>query len=88
MKSRSCIHRRQSTVALNVIREMFEQNMEENTEVIKLLKKPEVAEMFQVTERTIEIWVRDGLLPAFRIGRSVRFDREEIMKHMRARQQI
>jgi len=47
------------------------------------LKKPQVAAMFQVSERTIESWVRDGILPAIRLGHSIRFDRENVIKQVR-----
>jgi len=50
------------------------------------LKKPEVAKMFRVSERTIEIWVRNGIIPAFRLGRTIRFDRDAILEHLRQQQ--
>jgi excisionase family DNA binding protein len=52
------------------------------------LKKSEVAKMFSVTERTIETWMRAGEIPSFRISRSVYFDREAIIKHIRDKQQL
>jgi len=48
-----------------------------------ILTKSQVAEWLQVTERTVEKWVSDGSLPAFRFGRSVRFFREAILKTIR-----
>ena len=50
------------------------------------LKKPEVAKMLRVSERTIEIWVRNGIIPAFRLGRTIRFDRDAILEHLRQQQ--
>lgn len=50
------------------------------------LKKAEVARMLRVSERTVEIWVRNGIIPAFRLGRSVRFDRDAILDHLRQQQ--
>jgi excisionase family DNA binding protein len=52
------------------------------------LKKCEVAKMFAVTERTVEVWVRKGTIPALRLGRTIRFDRESIIKHVRDNQQF
>ena len=60
--------------------------MLENSRIGEFLKKSQVAEMFQVTERTIEKWVSDGSLPAVRLGRTVRFDREAILKKVREQQ--
>ena len=60
--------------------------MNEISPLGEFLKKSEVACLFQVTERTIDNWVRDGSLPAFHIGRTVRFDREAILKKIREQQ--
>jgi excisionase family DNA binding protein len=43
-----------------------------------LKKKPEIAEYFSVTQRTIEDWMKAGILPYWKIGRSVRFDLGQI----------
>jgi excisionase family DNA binding protein len=50
------------------------------------LKKAEVARMLRVSERTVEIWVRNGFIPAFRLGRTIRFDRDAILEHLRQQQ--
>jgi excisionase family DNA binding protein len=60
--------------------------MDEISPESTFLKKSQVAKMFQVSERTIENWVSDGFLPAFRIGRSVRFNREAILNKIREQQ--
>jgi excisionase family DNA binding protein len=60
--------------------------MIENPPVGEFLTKSQVAQMFQVSERTIEKWVSDGSLPAFHIGRTIRFDREAILKKIREQQ--
>ena len=53
---------------------------------LSFLKKSQVAKMFQVSERTIENWVRDGLLPALQIGHSIRFDLDAVLKKVREKQ--
>jgi predicted site-specific integrase-resolvase len=51
-----------------------------------LLKKAEVAAMFRVSERTIESWVRKGILRATHWDHTVRFDQEAILKQVREQQ--
>lgn len=46
------------------------------------LSEPEVAEMFNVTRQTVQLWRLNGDLPAFRIGRTIRYYRDEILKHL------
>jgi excisionase family DNA binding protein len=52
------------------------------------LRKPQVAEVFQVSQRTIEIWMREGVIVYFRIGRSVFFRMEDILKHLREKHKV
>ena len=48
-----------------------------------LLRVDEVADYFQVTDRTIRLWIEHGLLDAEKINRSiVRVKRESIAKCM------
>lgn len=51
-----------------------------------LVKKQEIASRYSVSIRTVENLVRRGVLPCFRLGRSVRFSPEECdaaMRHYR-----
>lgn len=43
-----------------------------------ILTKREVAENFQVTQRTVYNWTDAGLLTAYRIGNQVRFKGKEV----------
>ena len=47
-----------------------------------LWDKPDVAKFFRRTPRTIELWMAAGYLPYFRIGRTVRFRRADILKRL------
>ena len=47
---------------------------------MKLITKDDVAKMFQVRNRTIEKWVKDGKFPRpLKIGRYVWWDENELM---------
>ena len=43
-----------------------------------ILTKREVAEYFQVTQRTIDNWTESGLLTTYRIGNQIRFKGKEV----------
>jgi excisionase family DNA binding protein len=46
----------------------------------ELLTQQEVADYLKVSLRTIQYWIRDGYLPAKRIGpRAVRIDYEDLL---------
>jgi len=49
------------------------------------ITKIEVAARMQVTPRTIDSWMTKGLIPFRKIGRTVRFDWDEVCEHLRAR---
>ena len=44
----------------------------------RLLTIDDVAEFLQVNPMTIYSWVRDGKIPAFKIGKVLRFKKSEI----------
>jgi len=46
----------------------------------KLLKVPEVADRFGVTEATIRAWLLRSKISSYKVGRSVRIASEEIDK--------
>lgn len=62
--------------------------MSEITDGEPLLKKPQVAVYFGVTTRTIELWMRDGLIPYFKIGRNIRFRKADILEQLRDKNKI
>jgi excisionase family DNA binding protein len=43
--------------------------------------KQQIAEHFGRTGRTIEIWMRNGILPFFKVGRSVFFRMDDVERH-------
>jgi excisionase family DNA binding protein len=50
----------------------------------ELLTQQEVADYLKVSLRTIQYWIRDGHLPAKRIGpRAVRIDSEDLVQFAR-----
>jgi len=44
--------------------------------------KQEVANVFSVTTRTVDAWMRDGKIPYFKIGRTVRFSLSDIRAYL------
>jgi excisionase family DNA binding protein len=63
----------------------FDQNAKEPEH---LLKKPEVAAFFGTTVRTVENWMRSGEIPFFRIGRSIRFKKDDILQHLNTHKRV
>lgn len=47
----------------------------------KLLTKAEVAQLCQVTERTIDAWMQSGYLVYYKLGRTVRFRLTDLQTH-------
>ena len=45
----------------------------------------EVAELLRVDEKTVRNWIRNGLLPAIRVGRQYRIERTEYESFVSAR---
>ena len=50
-------------------------------------RKTEMAARMRVTPRTIDSWMAKGLIAFRKIGRTVRFDWDEVCEHLRARNQ-
>jgi excisionase family DNA binding protein len=48
----------------------------------QLVGKEEIAEMLGMTIRTVDNWMDRGLLPYFKIGRSVRFRKNDVLQHL------
>lgn len=48
----------------------------------RMVGKTEIAEMLGMTIRTVDNWMDRGLLPYFKIGRSVRFRRDDVLQHL------
>lgn len=48
----------------------------------EFMNKRQVARMFGATERTIESYMRRGILPFYRLGRTVRFHLDDIRNHL------
>lgn len=48
----------------------------------KLLTKPEVARFLQCSTRSVDLWMKDGRLPYFKIGRTVRFALSDVISHL------
>ncbi len=54
--------------------------------VMELLTKGQLSDHIGVTPRTVESWMRDGLLPYIKIRRSVRFDlQHRVMRALKTR---
>jgi excisionase family DNA binding protein len=48
------------------------------------IKKPEVARRLNKTVRTVDNWMKRGLLPYYKIGRSVEFKWSDVESHLKA----
>ena len=48
------------------------------------IDRNEVARRTQMRPRTIEQWMRRGMLPYYRVGRSIRFKWSEVESHLKA----
>jgi excisionase family DNA binding protein len=48
-----------------------------------LLRKEQIADWLQVTTRTIDDYMRKGLLPFYKIGRTVRFKLADVDAHLK-----
>jgi excisionase family DNA binding protein len=46
------------------------------------LSVDQVAALFGVTGRTIRSWMSQGLIPYFRIGRTIRFRRQDVYEYL------
>ena len=53
-----------------------------------ILTKAEVAKHFQITERTLENWMKAGYVPYFRFGRAVRFSLAEVQRHVEKHRRV
>lgn len=48
----------------------------------EFLTKIEVAAMLRVSPRTLDTWLQRGIVPHIRLGRSVRFSRASLTRHL------
>lgn len=53
----------------------------------KLMKINDLAEVFEVTDRTIKNWLKEGM-PKYQMGKTIRFDLEEIKEWMKVRADV
>ena len=49
----------------------------------RLMSKGELSEELHKSRRTIELWVRAGYISCINVGRSVFFDRDQVMADLR-----
>jgi excisionase family DNA binding protein len=68
-------------ISMNSNRNFFEHG-NELSDADRLLKKPEMAAYCGVTTRTLETWVKDGRIPCFKIGRTVRFRLADVLEFL------
>lgn len=52
---------------------------------LELINSSEVARLLQTSQRTVSRWARDGIIPAYRIGRTFKFDRAEILAFLKSK---
>jgi excisionase family DNA binding protein len=83
-----------ATVMTKIVNERVEQALAESLPVSppvnagnrfaadRLLNKKQMAELLNVTPRSVDNWMKRGLLPYLKIGRSVRFDGGNVFRHL------
>ena len=85
-----------ATAIINIISDRVEQALTGNGQIrhqaqvgfheakadVQMVGKKEVAKMLGMTIRTVDNWMGRGLLPYFKIGRSVRFKMDDVMQHL------
>ena len=85
-----------ATAIINIINDRVEQAQTANGQIrhqpqvgfqeekadVQMVGKEEVAKMLGMTIRTVDNWMSRGLLPYFKIGRSVRFRMDDVMQHL------
>ena len=54
----------------------------------RYLDKTSAADLFGVSPRTLDSWMSRRLVPFYRIGRTVRFDPDDIQKHLQAAHRV
>ena len=59
-------------------------NMTQSSTVEPFIDKGEVGRRTQMCPRTIDDWMKRGLLPYYKLGRSVRFKWSEVESHLAA----
>lgn len=65
-------------IAVQSIKEMLRQHSE--MQIRPLYKKSEVAKIFNVSARTIDNWIAEGIFQTTNIGAAVRIDRDEVVR--------
>ncbi len=63
---------------------MNTENLESEIPVEGFIAKPEVARRLNKTVRTVENWMTKGILPYYKLGRTVAFRWSEIEAHTKA----
>lgn len=54
--------------------------------VSQLLSATEVAEMLRLDSYTVRKYAREGYIPAYKVGKSYRFDRERVLSWLSSRE--
>lgn len=67
-----------SIINIEVSKAVSQLNQKQDIEIEEYLTKPQVAEFFQVTQRTVDNWVKARLFNSYGIGNLVRFKRKEV----------
>ena len=67
-----------SKVSHKVAKTIHEIDFSNSNQLEEYLTKPQVAEFFQVTQRTVDNWVKARLFNSYGIGNLVRFKRKEV----------
>lgn len=56
--------------------------MQQSIAVSELLKKAGAAKLLAISPRTLDTWIARGLVPHLKIGRTVRFNANQLLAHL------
>ena len=70
------------------VKNVLEQNASKQEPKTELLTRKEVGELLQISLVTLTEWIKQGKIPALRIGTLVRFKKDEVLNSLKEIQSL